>query len=58
MRRIFLAALILVIWTVGVPATPRVTKKVMRMGGWLVVPSIGVVIHAVQLYYMKKWEKK
>lgn len=57
MRRIFLAALVLVIWTLGVPATPRITKNVMRMGGWLVVPSVGVATHAVQMY-MKEREKE
>ena len=54
MRRIFLAALVLVIWVLGVPATPRLTKDIMRMGGWLVVPSVGVVTYAVQTYMKEK----
>ena len=40
-----MAALVLVIWVLGVPATPRYTKDIMRMGGWLIVPSLGVVTH-------------
>ena len=53
-RRVFLAALVLGIWVLGVPATPRYTKDIMRMGGWLIVPSLGVVTHAVHKYYMKE----
>ncbi len=54
MRRVFLAVLVLVIWVLGVPSTPQYTKDIMRMGGWLVVPSLGVVTHAVRKYYTKE----
>lgn len=53
MRKIFLAALVLVVWTLGVPATPRPIKDIMHKGGWLVLPSLGLAAYAV-MKYMKE----